>query len=324
MNLIEKIRKPIEKEIEQYENSMTEELKTENPLLKNISNYLQFGKGKQLRPILVLLSAKLCGEVSESTVYGAISLELIHTASLIHDDVVDNTFQRRGLPSINAQWNNKVAILAGDHILSKSLSCGIKSQNTRILEAIANVGMNLTDGELLQLDKVQHAQLTEDDYFEIIHKKTALLFSSCALIGGLSVKADKDSLMHLFHFGEYAGICFQMKDDLFDYSENNKIGKPTRNDIKDGKITLPLIYALKNADESQKHEIEKWIENKDFSDFHIEEIVKFVRENGGLEYTFQKMEEYKNKAIEELNSFADNELKQSMIFFADFMSNRDF
>ncbi|HOF98430.1 MAG: polyprenyl synthetase family protein [Paludibacteraceae bacterium] len=324
MNLIEKIRKPIEKEIEQFEKSMTEELQTENPLLKNISNYLQLGKGKQLRPILVILSAKLCGEVTESTIYGAISLELIHTASLIHDDVVDNTFQRRGQPSINAQWNNKVAILVGDHILSKSLSSGIKADNIKILETIANVGMNLTDGELLQLDKVQHAQISEEDYLEIIQKKTALLFSSCALIGGLSVKADKNTLKHLYHFGEYAGICFQMKDDLLDYSENNEIGKPTRNDIKDGKITLPLIYALKNATNHQKHEIEQWIENSDFSDLHIEKIVQFVQENGGLEYTLQKMEEYKNKAIEELNGFADGELKQSMILFAEFMSNRDY
>jgi octaprenyl-diphosphate synthase len=323
MNFIKAIRQPILEEMQLFEKTFAVSLNTENPLLKNVYDYVLQKSGKQLRPMVVILSAKMCGSVNQSTIDGALSVELLHTASLIHDDVVDDTTERRGKPSVNARWNNKVAILSGDYILSKSLSSATNTNNFHILRTIANVGMQLSDGELLQLANEKESNTSEENYYIVIRKKTALLFATCAEVGGFSSNANEDEIIHLHNFGEYLGICFQIKDDIFDYSENIKIGKPTGNDIRDGKVTLPLIYALKNTSGSLRNEILSMIDRKDFSHENIHTITRFAFDNGGVAYAEKQMEAFKNKAIEELNGFADSEIKKSLLLCAEFAVSRE-
>ena len=323
MSFIEIIKSPIKLEMQLFEKTFGEALSTDNPLLLSVNDYVLQKSGKQLRPMLVLLTAKLCGAVNTTTIYGALSLELMHTASLIHDDVVDDTLERRGKPSVNARWTNKIAILSGDYILSKALTCATRTDNLPILKSIANVGMQLSDGELLQLVNAQFSETAEANYFTIIRKKTALLFSTCTEVGGLSVNADEESLVHLRNFGEYLGICFQIKDDVFDYSENLKIGKPTGNDIRDGKVTLPLIYALLNTQGVERENVLSIIEKKDFTLENIQFITRFALENGGVEYALERMESFKNKAIEELNGFAESDVKNSLIKCAEYTASRE-
>jgi len=322
MSLIEAIKNPILTEMQLFDKTFVEALHTENPLLLSVNDYILQKSGKQLRPMLVLLTAKLCGVVNESTIFGALSLELLHTASLIHDDVVDDTLERRGKPSVNARWTNKIAILSGDYILSKSLGCATKTDNLPILKSIANIGMQLSDGELLQLVNAQFSETAEANYFTIIRKKTALLFSTCTEVGGLSVHADEKALIHLRNFGEYLGICFQIRDDVFDYSENIQIGKPTGNDIRDGKVTLPLIYALLNTQGPERENVRSMVDNREFTPENIQLITSFAIDNGGVEYALDCMETYKNKAIEELNGFADSEVKRSLIKCAEYSASR--
>lgn len=323
MNYIESIKQPILAEMQLFEKTFVSALCTENPLLLSVNDYVLQKSGKQLRPMLVLLSAKVCGTVNQSTVDSAISLELLHTASLIHDDVVDDTDERRGKPSINARWTNKIAILSGDYILSKSLGSATKTNNLEILKAIANIGMQLSDGELLQLVNSQISKISEENYFTIIRKKTALLFSTCTEVGGLSVNANEDELEHLRNYGEFLGICFQIKDDIFDYYEELLIGKPTGNDIRDGKLTLPLIYALRNSEGAAKEKIVAIIDQKEFSEENIHAVMRFAHENGGVSYAEERMLEYKNKAIDELNGFADSDIKKALIISAEFAASRD-
>jgi len=323
MSLIEAIKNPILTEMQMFDKTFGEALHTDNPLLLSVNDYVLQKSGKQLRPMLVLLTAKLCGKVNESTIFGALSLELLHTASLIHDDVVDDTLERRGKPSVNARWTNKIAILSGDYILSKSLGCATKTDNLPILKSIANIGMQLSDGELLQLVNAHFSETAEANYFTIIRKKTALLFSTCTEVGGLSVNADEDALMHLRNFGEYLGICFQIKDDVFDYSENIHIGKPTGNDIRDGKVTLPLIYALLNTQGPEREKVRTLVDSKEFTPENIQFITRFAIDNGGVEYALSCMETYKNKAIEELNGFADSDVKRSLIKCAEYSASRE-
>ena len=323
MSFIEAIKNPILAEMQMFEKTFVEALRTDNPLLLSVNDYVLQKSGKQLRPMLVLLTAKLCGEVNQSTIFGALSLELLHTASLIHDDVVDDTLERRGKPSVNARWTNKIAILSGDYILSKSLGCATRTDNLSILKSIANIGMQLSDGELLQLVNAQFSETAEENYFTIIRKKTALLFSTCTEVGGLSVNADEASLIHLRNFGEYLGICFQIKDDVFDYSDNLKLGKPTGNDIRDGKVTLPLIYALLNTQGIEREKVLSMIDNREFTPKNIKYITRFSIENGGVEYALSRMESFKNKAIEELNGFADSNVKNSLIKCAEYTASRE-
>ena len=324
MSLIENIKKPIQEEMQMFGKTFAESLHTDNPLLLSVNDYVLQKSGKQLRPMLAILSAKLCGKVNQSTIDAALSLELLHTASLIHDDVVDDTLERRGKPSVNARWSNKIAILSGDYILSKSLGCATRTDNLPILKAIAQIGMQLSDGELLQLVNAQFSEKTESNYFTIIRKKTALLFATCSEVGGLSVGADEVKLQNLRNFGEYLGICFQIKDDIFDYQADIQIGKPTGNDIRDGKVTLPLIYAVLNTSGSDKEQVLNWLLTKDFSSENIEKITQFAIQNGGVEYALDQMNAFKNKAIEELKGFAESEVKQSLIMCAEYAANREY
>jgi len=324
MSFINTIKKPILEEMQMFNKTFAESLSTDNPLLLSVNDYVLQKSGKQLRPMLVILSAKLCGNVSQTTIDGALSLELLHTASLIHDDVVDDTLERRGKPSVNARWSNKIAILSGDYILSKALGCSARTNNLPILKAMASIGMQLSDGELLQLVNTKISDASEANYFTIIRKKTALLFATCTEVGGLSVDATEEQRQHLRNFGEYLGICFQIKDDIFDYFEDIQIGKPTGNDIRDGKVTLPLIYAILNSSGSDKDQVQSWLVTKDFTPENIQQITKFAHDKGGVAYALSQMEAYKNKAIEELNGFADSDIKNSLIKCAEYAANRDF
>lgn len=324
MSIIETIKIPILSEMQMFEKTFTESLYTDNPLLLSVNDYVLQKSGKQLRPMLVILSAKMCGNVNQTTILGALSLELLHTASLIHDDVVDDTLERRGKPSINARWTNKIAILAGDYILSKALGCSAGTNNLPILKTMANIGMQLADGELLQLINPQFSETSEANYFTVIKKKTALLFSTCTEVGGLSVNADEEALIHLRNFGEYFGICFQIKDDIFDYSENIQLGKPTGNDLRDGKVTLPLIYALLNSTGTEKEQVLSWIDHKDYTPENIQFITQFAHKNGGVNYALAQMEAYKNKAIRELDSFVDSDAKKSLILCTEYAALRDY
>ena len=263
MNTIAAIKEPVKTEMQDFEKAFVSSLYTDNPLLSSVNNYVLKGSGKKLRPVLVMLAAKICGTVNDASILSAISLELLHTASLIHDDVVDDTNERRGKESVNAKWTNKISILSGDYMLSTALYYATKTQIMGVLELISNIGRQLSDGELLQLSNSDQIKTTEENYLKIIRKKTALLFSTCTEIGALSVNATLTEREALRRYGEYLGICFQMKDDIFDYFENASIGKPTGNDIRDGKLTLPLIYALKNTSGQLKEQIVSWIKNKD-------------------------------------------------------------
>ncbi|MDR0370888.1 MAG: polyprenyl synthetase family protein [Prevotellaceae bacterium] len=320
---IKAIRQPIKQEMLLFQQAFSEALKTDNPLLASIHEFLLERTGKLLRPTITLLSAKLCGVVNEKTINSALSLELLHNASLMHDDVVDETLERRGKPSINARWNNKAAVLSGDYMLSNSLLYATKTESLKILDCISNIGVLLADGELLQLANTQKSGMSEDDYFNVIRKKTAALFAASAKVGAISVDASKTQIEAMYDYGENLGICFQLKDDIFDYYEDIKIGKPTQNDIREGKVTLPLIYALRNTEGAKKIEISNWINYNDFSTENIKTIIRFAHENGGIEYAEKQMEIYKNRAIEAIGGFADNDVKKSLIICAEFAAARD-
>ena len=323
MSFIETLKQPVANEMQLFEKTFVETLRTENELLANVNEFVLQKKGKQLRPTLVLLSAQLCGSINAATIQSAISIELLHTASLIHDDIVDETRERRGKASVNARWNNKVAVLSGDYMLSKALLHATNTNNIKILNIISNIGVQLSEGELLQLANIQKSEITEEDYFTTIRQKTALLFASCSKIGGMSVGADEDILQRLWNYGEYLGICFQIKDDIFDYSDNDNIGKPTKNDIREGKITLPLIYALRTATNGTKQKIVDWIIEKDFSPANVSEIAAFAHQHGGIDYAAKRMEEFKNKAIAEIVSFPESDAKQALINCAEFAAKRN-
>jgi octaprenyl-diphosphate synthase len=323
MNLIETIKDTIRPELELFDKTLVKTLDSDNPILESINAFIYQQSGKKLRPMLVILAAKLVAkEISAATIQSAIAMELLHTASLVHDDVVDDTLERRGTQSVNARWGNKVAVLSGDYMLSTGLLQVSLTQNTDILKSVSFIGMQLSDGEILQLSATQQAKISESQYYKIIQKKTAYLFSVCAEVGALSVSASPMEVEHLKKFGEYLGFCFQIKDDIFDYLQDINIGKPTGNDIRDGKVTLPLIYALKNAPEDEREKMITWIRMKDFTQENIDYLNQYAIDNGGLEYAELSMKDFKEKAIRELDDFEDNSWKQALIQCAEFAVSR--
>jgi len=322
MSLIDQIRQPITTELGAFKKKFAESLKTDNPLLSSVNDYVLQGAGKQLRPILTILSAKLCGDLTDATYSGALSLELLHNASLIHDDVVDFTMERRGRMSVNARWTNKIAVLSGDYMLSSALVFATETQNLNILKSVARIGMELSDGELIQLTNTKKTNINEEDYFKVIRKKTALLFATCTEVGAISVGASPRQQSSLKNFGEYLGICFQIRDDIFDYYKDIEIGKPTGNDLQDGKVTLPLIHALQNSEGTEKDEIMSLIDRKDFSEENIQLIMDFARQKGGVDYAGKRMEEFKSKAFSELADFPESDVKNALIMSVEFAAGR--
>lgn len=314
---------PISGEMKRFETFFRAAMKSPVPLLDIILNYMIRRKGKQMRPMIVFLSAKLTGEINQSTFIAASLIELLHTATLIHDDVVDETYERRGIFSINALWKSKVAVLVGDYLLSKGLLLAIENNETALLKIVSVAVREMSEGELLQIEKSRKLDISEDDYFEIIRKKTATLIASSAACGAESSGADETVVEKMRLFGEYTGTAFQIRDDIFDYHKKGSIGKPTGNDIKEKKITLPLIYTLNKISLSDKKRILKIISKK-HNDHNISEIIKCVIENKGLDYAEKKMNDYREKAIGILDLFDDCEAKSSLTDLVNYSTTRNF
>jgi len=292
------------------------------PLLDKITNYIVKRKGKQMRPMFVFLSAKLCGEINESTFRGASMIELLHTATLVHDDVVDDANMRRGFFSINALWKNKIAVLVGDFLLSKGLLLAVKNEDFHLLKLTSRAVEEMSEGELLQIEKARRLDIVEDVYYEIIRKKTASLIAACCAVGCSSVSKDEEKIQKMWNFGEAIGVAFQIKDDLFDYQKQGLIGKPVGIDIKEQKMTLPLIYALQKCDKSTRKHIINTIKRHHNKPQKVKEVIAFVRASGGLEYAREKMYEYQAKAIEIISGMPDSEAKNSLHALIKYVINR--
>jgi octaprenyl-diphosphate synthase len=323
MNIVAEIKLPIQKEMDLFEEKFRESMLSKVPLLNRITYYIIRRKGKQMRPMFVFLVAKMVsnGGFDERTYRGAAVVELIHTATLVHDDVVDDSNRRRGFFSVNALWKNKIAVLVGDFLLSKGLLLSIDNEDFDLLKLISIAVREMSEGELLQIEKARKLDITEDVYFEIIRKKTATLIAACCGIGACSVGCNKDSVQQMRKFGEYIGIAFQIKDDLFDYTED-KIGKPTGIDIKEQKMTLPLIYTLNTCSKKDKAWLINSIKKHNKDKKRVKEVIAFVKENGGIEYTQNKMEDFKNKALSILNNYPDSEYKSSLKTMIDYVVER--
>ncbi len=302
MNTLELIKKPILGGFRDFEEAYRLALTTENTLLQQALDYIAKGKGKQLRPILVLLASQIAHGITEKTIQTAVALELLHAASLVHDDVVDNSPTRRNMPSLQNVWGNKVAVLTGDYLLSKVIAMVSNLRNLQILNIISELGMKLSDGEILQLHQKNGMWITEDDYFQIITQKTATLFAACAEAGVASSAGTARQAAALKLYGHHLGICFQLKDDVLDYSDNEEIGKPTLQDIRDGKVTLPLIVAMKRASEEERLYIRHLAEN-DMTFEAENEIKSFVLRYDGIRATYKKMEEHRQKALKAIEPF---------------------
>ncbi len=323
MSSIDIIKAPIAEELKTFEPFFRKLMKSKTPLLNIITNYIVKRKGKQMRPILVFLSAKLLGEINKSTYNAASLIEFMHTATLIHDDVVDDSHFRRGVFSINALWKNKIAVLVGDYLLSKGLLLAVDNKEYNHLQTLSATVKEMSEGELLQIEKSRKLDITEDVYYDIIRKKTAVLIAACSSIGAKSVSADETVVNKMWNFGELVGMAFQIKDDIFDFDKNNKTGKPAGNDIKEKKMTLPLIYALNNVSAADKRKIIKIIKSKNNNAEKINHVVDFVIKNGGIEYSEQKMNDFKNKALDILNSFPENDARKSLNEFVRYTVDRN-
>jgi len=323
MNNLNFIAQPVKKEMEIFNQIFTETLRGHNTDFQSMIDFISGKNGKRIRPLILLLSAKLCGEPTDKSVDYAVMLELLHTATLIHDDVVDNTMERRGQLSVNAKYDNRVAVLLGDYILAMAITRAILSQNFAVLDIISRLAQNLAEGELAQLIASKELQFNEKRYFEVIWKKTAFLLSSCSEMGAISVNSNLEKREKLRLIGENLGMCFQIKDDIFDYFDQGNIGKPTGNDIREGKITLPLIYALNTAPKADTERILALIQKRDFSQETIRQLIDFAKENKGIEYAYSKMLKIKENTLELLEDFPSSDAKTSLIKLNDYIIERE-
>ncbi len=287
-------------------------MKSKVALLNLISSYILKRKGKQIRPVFVFLSAKACGGITQSSYNAAALIELLHTATLVHDDVVDGSLERRGFFSVNALWKNKIAVLIGDYLLSRGLLLAIDGKEFQLLHIVSNAVREMSEGELLQIEKARKLDVDESVYFEIIRQKTAVLIASCCACGAVSAGANDETVKKMWDFGEKTGIAFQLKDDLFDYGKSSEIGKPTGIDIKEKKMTLPLIYALQNSSWLEKRKIIGIIKNHSGDKKKVQEVINYVLKNGGIEYATEKMKQYQNDALQILNSLPENEFRKKL------------
>ena len=305
-----------------FENKFKDSLKSNVSLLDRIMHYIIKRKGKQMRPMFVFLTAKLFGKFEENTYRAASMIELLHTATLVHDDVIDKADFRRGYFSINALWKNKIAVLVGDFLLSRGLLLAVKHEEFELLKIMSTAVQDMSEGELLQIEKARKLDITEKVYFDIIRQKTATLIAACCASGANSVGEDKNTVETMRLFGEKAGIAFQIKDDLFDYTQSTFIGKPTGIDIREQKMTLPLIYTLNNISKKEKNNIIDIVKNHHENDKKVAELIELVKENGGLSYAEDVMIEYRNEALEILNQFDDNEARRSLELLLNYVVNR--
>ena len=323
MKTVEQIKLPIQEEMEFFETKFKASMISNVALLNRITHYIVRRKGKQMRPMFVFLVAKMVsnGGFRERTYRGASIIELIHTASLVHDDVVDDSNRRRGFFSLNALWKNKIAVLVGDFLFAKGLLLSIDNDDFDLLKHISIAVREMSEGELLQIEKARQLNITEEVYFEIIRKKTAALIAACTAIGAASMDVEKAEVERMRKFGELIGIAFQIKDDLFDYSEQ-RIGKPTGIDIKERKMTLPLIYALNHCSQKDRRWLINSVKNHNKDKARVREVIQFVKDNGGIEYTVNKMKEYQAKAVQMLNPYPDSQYKESLLTMVNYVIDR--
>ena len=318
---INEIKKPIAAEIDAFEDRFKASMQSSVPLLDRITHYIVKRKGKQIRPMFVFFSASICGGINDSTYRGAALVELLHTASLVHDDVVDNSYQRRGFFSINALWKNKIAVLVGDFLLSKGMLLSLENDDFELLKIVSNAVKQMSEGELLQVEKVRRLDVDEPIYYEVIRQKTASLISACCACGAASAGADKETIDRMYRFGEKIGIAFQIKDDIFDFGTDD-VGKPLGIDIKEKKVTLPLIYSLNHTTSAEKKRIINLVKNHNDDPQKVAEIISFVKETGGLEYAEVQMRKYQDEAFEILNTFPPSEAKTSLEQLVRFTTER--
>lgn len=323
MKIVEQIKQPIAYEMELFEQKFQLSMSSRVALLNRITHYIVNRKGKQMRPMFVFLVAKMVseGEVNERTYRGASVIELIHTATLVHDDVVDDSNRRRGFFSVNALWKNKIAVLIGDYLLSKGLLLSIDNNDFDLLKIISIAVREMSEGELLQIEKARKLDITEDVYYEIIRQKTATLIAACCSLGAASIKPESQHVDTMRKFGELIGMAFQIKDDLFDYGET-QIGKPTGIDIKEQKMTLPLIYVLNNASKKDKKWLINSIKNHNKDTKRVKEVIAFVKDNGGLDYAIKKMKSFQKKALKLLKDYPDSDYKSSLELMVNYVIDR--
>lgn len=323
MDSISLIKTPIESELGDFKNLFDSSLSSSNALLDSVVAHIRQRSGKMMRPILVLLIARLNGAVCPATLHAAVSLELLHTASLVHDDVVDESTERRGQLSVNAIFNNKVAVLTGDYLLATSLVHAELTNNHGIIRLVSSLGQDLADGELLQLSNVSNHSFSENVYFDVIRKKTAALFAACSEAAALSVGGGEKEVAFARLLGEYIGICFQIKDDIFDYYESKEIGKPTGNDMLEGKLTLPVLYALNTTKDAEAEKIAFKVKEGSATPDEIARLIAFTKENGGIEYACSAIEEYRQKAFELLATLPDSDVCEALRAYVDYVVDRN-
>jgi len=319
---IDEIKKPIAAEIDVFEGKFKASMQSSVPLLDRITHYIVKRKGKQIRPMFVFFSATICGGINESTHRGAALVELLHTATLIHDDVVDNSYQRRSFFSINALWKNKIAVLVGDFLLSKGLLLSVKNKDFKFLEIVSEAMRQMIEGELLQVEKVRRMDIDESVYYDVIRQKTASLIASCCECGAASAGADDATIEKMRLFGEKIGIAFQIKDDMFDFGTDD-VGKPLGIDIKEKKVTLPLIYSLNNSTTSIKKQMITLVKNHNDDPKKIAAIISFVKETGGLQYAETQMKKYQDEAFEILSSFPQGDARKGLEQLVRFTTERN-
>ncbi|MDA9069971.1 polyprenyl synthetase family protein [Algibacter sp.] len=323
MKVVEQIKKPIGYEMDLFEQKFLLSMSSKVALLNRITHYIVNRKGKQMRPMFVFLVAKMVanGEVSERTYRGASVIELIHTATLVHDDVVDDSNRRRGFFSVNALWKNKIAVLIGDFLLSKGLLLSIDNNDFDLLKIISIAVREMSEGELLQIEKARKLDITEDIYYEIIRQKTATLIAACCSLGAASVKPESLHVESMRKFGELIGMAFQIKDDLFDYGDA-QIGKPTGIDIKEQKMTLPLIHVLNQASKKDKKWLINSVKNHNKDTKRVKEVIAFVKDNGGLDYAVNKMKSFQEEALQLLKTYPDSDFKNSLELMVNYVIDR--
>lgn len=324
MDIIKQIRRPIAEDMEKYKLLFDSYLQHSDPLLHEVFLNISSRKGKMMRPMLTLLVIRLLGGViDDKAMHTAATFEYFHTASLVHDDIVDESEQRRGVKSIHCSYGNKVAVLVGDYLLANGLLCASKVDSPRLVGIVSKAAQALASGEILQLSNVSNQSIDENVYYDIINRKTAALFSACSEAGALRASTDENVIQNMSLFGHYVGMCFQIRDDIFDYDTSADIGKPTGNDMKEGKLTLPLIYALNHSNDEYMQKLAHKVKSGDISDDEIDELVSFTRSNGGIEYAEHVMNTFADKAKDVLSSYPDGEIKSSLMMYVDYVIKRD-
>lgn len=324
MDIIKQIRRPIAEDMEKYKLLFDSYLQHSDPLLHEVFLNISSRKGKMMRPMLTLLVIRLLGGViDDKAMHTAATFEYFHTASLVHDDIVDESEQRRGVKSIHCSYGNKVAVLVGDYLLANGLLCASKVDSPRLVGIVSKAAQALASGEILQLSNVSNQSIDENVYYDIINRKTAALFSACSEAGALCASTDENIIQNMSLFGHYVGMCFQIRDDIFDYDSSADIGKPTGNDMKEGKLTLPLIYALNHSNDEYMQKLAHKVKSGEISYDEIDELVSFTRSNGGIEYAEHVMNTFADKAKDVLSSYPDGEIKSSLMMYVDYVIKRD-